>query len=638
MTRQGVRAWLLSRADAYATVVVALCLNVPLLSLALSRHLEGVNAASVAGVYAQLVFLGYYALLLFVFVTAFFALAAFSRRLAVGVGAGLLFLALTYLAANSFVHRVYRLHVDAFWLEYLMTSSDGLGAPPTLIATFAALVLAVAGVQWVLFRLARRIRRRGRLAGAFLGLSLAAFVASQAIHVVAYHRNDTRITSITPQLPFYYPVVSQKNAARYGDLLPLELTPDAAEATASLRYPLKPIRFADGAAKQRPNILLIVLESWRYDMMDSVVSPRIAGLARHASVFDRHFSSGNSTPSGIFGMFYGIHPTYWAAVKANSALIHNPVLIDALEARGYSMGIFAESHFEKHKIKDTIFRDIEVREPFRGHLDDQKDADMTERLIEFMDERKGDDPPWFGFAFYKSTHYSYWYPPEAARFRPSQKLNIPLAGNRKDPTLYLNDYRNSIYYADSLVGRVLDHLERSGAMENTVVIVTSDHGEEFNDNQAGYWGHTGNFTQYQTRVPLVIHLPGVTPRRTTTPTAHVDLPTTLLTRVLDCPGDPSDYSNGLDLFGPLPARRPLVLASYVNHAIVLDDDVHAIYPMYVQRYKLHDIRAAAGPPRPELVKQAMEEMHRFYSPEQGPHARKEAAPHRAARVARAGPG
>jgi membrane-anchored protein YejM (alkaline phosphatase superfamily) len=51
-------------------------------------------------------------------------------------------------------------------------------------------------------------------------------------------------------------------------------------------------------------------------------------------------------------------------VKANNAVVHNPVLIDALEANGYSFGIYANSHFERHKIKYAVFRGIEVHESF----------------------------------------------------------------------------------------------------------------------------------------------------------------------------------------------------------------------------------------------------------------------------------
>jgi membrane-anchored protein YejM (alkaline phosphatase superfamily) len=112
-------------------------------------------------------------------------------------------------------------------------------------------------------------------------------------------------------------------------------------------------------------------------------------LSRRSSVFLQHFSSGNSTPHGIFGLFYGIHPTYWAEVKANSAAIDNPVLIDALKDQGYAFGIYADSQFGRHKIKDTTFRGIEVHEAFAGATVDARDGDLTAQLFEFMEARYG---------------------------------------------------------------------------------------------------------------------------------------------------------------------------------------------------------------------------------------------------------
>ena len=143
----------------------------------------------------------------------------------------------------------------------------------------------------------------------------------------------------------------------------------------------------------------------------------------------------------MFSLFYGIHPTYWTAVKANSASIDNPVLIDVLGANGYAFGIFADSHFERHKIKDAMFRGIEVHESFTGKTPDAKDRDLTERLFAFMEDQHRAGKPFFGFAFYKSTHFNYYYPKDVAPFRPSLKLNIALANANEDPSLFMNDYR-----------------------------------------------------------------------------------------------------------------------------------------------------------------------------------------------------
>ncbi len=620
-TVAGIREWLARRADAYFYVVTALVLNMPFLSVALARHLEGVAYTSLAGVYVELVFLGYYALILLVLLSGLFAVLVFSTRLAVAAARVLMVSALFYLVVNSIIHHVYRFHIDAFWLEYLFTSYGGIGISPSLMAITVGALVAIIALEWGLFRLAGRLSHRGRLAGVFAAAIVVSFSVSQAIHIVGYDKNDARITSITPQLPFYYPIVSHRDALKYGDLVPLVTGSDRSGQSgeyASLHYPLHDVPCQVSAGKRLPNILMIVLESWRSDMMDALVSPNIHALSLKSSLFLKHFSSGNATPTGIFGLFYGIHPTYWTAVKANSAVIHNPVLIDALQANGYAFGIYADSHFGRHKIKDTIFRDIDVHESFAGDSPDCKDRDMNRQLIGFMDEQQRRQKPFMAFAFYKSTHYSYYYPESAARFRPSQKLNVAFAGNARNPALYLNDYRNSIRYVDELVGEVIHGMEESGLLKETIIIVTSDHGEEFNDNHANYWGHTGNFTRYQTQVPMILYVPWARARRVTEMTTHVDVPPTLIQEGLGCEGEVRDYSNGRNLFAKQKGERPLVLSSYVNHALIMGDDVFAVYPMYVQKYKLSDIKSPAGVPRGDLVKKAMEEMHRFYG---GPERR-----------------
>ena len=612
MIAKRVWPWLSTRVDVYVHLLTALCLNVPVLSLALMHNLEGVPALSYAGAYAQLVFVGYYGLLLAVLISLVFLLTAFSRSLAMASGAALMFLALSYVVIDSFVHRIYRFHIDAFWLGYVINSHSGMGVTPAVYLTIVAVLALIAVLQWALFRAAGRLKRPALAAG-FAAIAVVACLVSQAIHVLAYYRNDSRITSITPQLPFYSPVVSYKNATRYDDLAPDWTEPadtSPSSDAASLRYPLHPVYGKAGA--NPPNILLLLLESWRSDTMDSLVSPNIYALSKRSSVFLNHLSSGNSTPYGVFGLFYGLHPTYWKAVKANNAAINNPVLIDMLQANHYALGIYADSQFGRHKIKDAMFRGIEIHEAFSGTSPDARDADLTDQLIDFMEEQHGKKQPFFGFAFYKSTHYSYSYP-GPGRFQPARELNIALAGDPPDPTPYVNDYRNSVFYTDSLVGHILARLEASGLMKETIVIVTSDHGEEFNDNRAGWWGHAGNFTRYQTQVPLVFYMPGRPPRQVTETTAHVDVPTTLLTQVFGCRSE-SDWSNGRDLFTAPGPPRPFVVSGYVNHAFIMGNDVHAVYPMFVQSYTLSNINAHAGTAPPELARQVLEETHRFYQP------------------------
>jgi membrane-anchored protein YejM (alkaline phosphatase superfamily) len=64
-------------------------------------------------------------------------------------------------------------------------------------------------------------------------------------------------------------------------------------------------------------------------------------------------------------------------------------------------------------------------------------------------------------------------------------------------------YLTAVHYVDSLVGRVLDDLERRQLLDRTVVIVTADHGMQFEEHGLGFDGHGTGFTRSQLQTPLV---------------------------------------------------------------------------------------------------------------------------------------
>jgi uncharacterized protein len=612
-------AWFHRRARFYSQVVVVLCLNVPVLFVALSRYLGGVSWASVGGVYAGLVFLGYYTLILLVVITCLFLITGAWPRLFLAASGVLITLVLYYFLVDGVVYRIIKNHIDAFWLIYLATTFEGLGIGVPQIILGLALLAGVAALEWWLFRLAARVQAPRRWVIGQAVACVLAYGVSQTFHLVAYGANDTRIAAITPQLPFYFPIVSHGHSVKYRDQLPMIRETSAsglgAEAGA-FRYPLHEVSCSLSGRHRRPNIVIFLLESWRADALDSVVTPRMNAFSQRASRFLKHFSSGNSTPAGVFPVLYGIYSTYWDAVKANNALIHNPVLVDALEANGYSFGIYApHSHFERHKIKDAVFRGMEVHESFEGS-DDAQDRDMTEQLLDFMERQKATGKPFMTFAFYKSTHYSYYYPPDMAPFQPTKELNPMLASAADDPGPIRNDYLNSVHYVDALIGGLLERMEAQKLLDDTIVVITGDHGEEFNDNKDNSWGHTGNFTKYQIQVPLIVYVPWQQPRQVTAVTSQVDIPPTLMQEGLGCGQNTRDYSNGLNLFGPLPDRRPVVVSSYINHALILGEDVFVSWPLYMQRYKLDGSSHNVGWPAGDLLNEAVTGMGLFYGREE----------------------
>ena len=72
-------------------------------------------------------------------------------------------------------------------------------------------------------------------------------------------------------------------------------------------------------------------------------------------------------------------------------------------------------------------------------------------------------------------------------------------------------YLTAVHFIDSLFGGVLDDLERRKLLDRTVVVVTSDHGMEFDENGLGFTGHSTAYSEYQMHTPLVVRWPGRPP-------------------------------------------------------------------------------------------------------------------------------
>lgn len=104
------------------------------------------------------------------------------------------------------------------------------------------------------------------------------------------------------------------------------------------------------------------------------------------------------------------------------------------------------------------------------------------------------------------------------------------------------------------------------------MIVTSDHGEEFNDSKLNYWGHNGNFSDAQIKIPLVVSWPGMPAQEISHRTTAYDVSATLLKRVLDVQNPTEDFSVGQDLFDAR-NRDAFFVGSYNEDAIVAGEEV-----------------------------------------------------------------
>ena len=609
-----------SPVEHYRYLLTVLALNIPLIFVILLLNLNNVDSNPLTWVYIVTTILGYYILPVLVVITALWLALFYFRKTLTFVAGAVITIFVYYLLVDHFTYEIAKIHIDLFWLEWILNDIQGFGLPPSTIRNVLLVLVGMIALEIGIFVFARRFRRPRFIILAFAVVTVASFTVSQVIHVVAYQKSYNPITNLTPHFPIYVPITSYSNASKYEKLLPIsDSAADAGEATysGSLYYPLKEINCLPQPDADPPNFVFILLESWRFDTMNETVTPNIFELSKRSSVFNDHFSSGNSTVAGVFGLFYGLHATYWTAVKANASIIDNPVFIDVLEQNDYAFGIYSRSNFERHKLKDAIFRGLEIHESFAGRNKVEQDRDMVDRLKAFFRQQSDSTNPFMTFTFFKSNHYPYDYPPEDSVFQPAGDINLMFADNDTDPTLFFNDYLNATHYVDALIGDIVDELDSLGQLDNTVIVITTDHAESFNDNQANFWGHGTSFTKFQTMVPLVLHIPNREPQQVDYRTSHIDIAPTLLQEVFGCSSDITDYSNGRNLFDKPTGTRPLVVGSYVNHAFIIGGNVFEIYPMRTRKYRLDDIRGEATDPRPSELRTIMTEIGRFYEPPEG---------------------
>ena len=372
---------------------------------------------------------------------------------------------------------------------------------------------------------------------------------------------DPRVMAYAGVYPLYPRLTVKRFATRY---LGVELADreevDMPAAGILLDYPHTAPHLPAGGPT--PNMVIVVVDSLRADMLSPEVMPRTYELARDARVFRDHLSTGNATRFGLFGLLYGLHGSYWKAVYGEH---RSPALVDALLERGYEFRVLTSASMDFPEFRSTAWVRVErcVEDRLPSERPRGRDDGVARRFEEWLGAREHSEQPFFAFLLLDAPHQSYWFPPEEAPFQPcldevaySALADGATVAEREG---LFNRYRNAVRYDDGVIGRVLDALHAAGVADDTLVIVTGDHGEEFFEN--GLWGHTSNFTRAQTHVPLVLHGPGVPAGEETRPTSHLDVPATLLEL---CGADPAlrtDWTLGANLLDP-PSDRARVVAGW----------------------------------------------------------------------------
>ncbi|EIE1227859.1 TPA: DUF3413 domain-containing protein [Vibrio vulnificus] len=478
---------------------------------------------------------------------------------------------------DTIVFAQYRFHINAVVLELVMSGQIVSFPLITWLMVIGGVALLLAAQWWTIRWLENGAPVRAlKLGRKFALLTFAALLATNAIHIWAAAHAYQPVTTVKRYLPLFYPATADKFMRKQGwvDEEALERQKALAfKRKNDLNYPLAPLQTQP--VEKPLNIMLLVVDSWRADTFNADNTPNMWKYAQSGVVFNNHIATGNATRTGIFGLFYGIPGTYWHGFLANQ---QSPVLIDRLQALDYQLGIFTAAQLRKPEFNQTVFTKVEnLRIGSRGNWPSELDADLTQDWLAWYDQRDKSKPT-FSFLFYDAPH-GYDFPVDfEPKYEPMLKeVNYLKLNNDTDPTPFFNRYKTSVRYVDSMATKVLDKLKESGDLENTLVIVTGDHGQEMNDNKLNFWGHNSNFTDAQVNVPFAIFGPGVDAAKmqwsTEALTSHQDVVPTLMKHYLGVTNDVKDYSVGEDLLGDAVKRDWIISSNYSGYAIITEDNI-----------------------------------------------------------------
>lgn len=477
------------------------------------------------------------------------------------------------------VYDIYRFHINGFVLNMVTSSgASEIFRFDTMLyikeIVFFVLLVAACAVLWIAALRHRQWCTR-RMVLATLGITVGCTFYAHLYYVYAEFMKKQTAINCKKMLPHYYPLKARSLLRNLGFTPPNGYFASEGIGTASgaVFYPLHPI--VSEPSSGRPNIVFILIDSWNKRALDAECMPNTYSYASGSLWYDNHISACNRTLGGVFGLFYSVPSYYWDIFEERKV---SPVFFDELLRQGYHCQVYPGAEISDFIPFDrTVFRRIpDLNRRTDGNTVYERDCRLTDNFIADMKERANGGQPFFSLLFYDLPHSFELPEDKLAKFQPSWKyMDYSALNNDIDPTPVFNLYRNCCYQTDINIGRALQAIEDAGIADNTIVMITGDHGQEFNENRKNYWGHPSNFSKWQIGVPLICHYPGdsTATGRKTYRTTHYDIVPTLMQKVLGVKNPTSDYSMGYILSDSTSSRKWHTMSKYQSIVFIVDNDV-----------------------------------------------------------------
>jgi arylsulfatase A-like enzyme len=282
------------------------------------------------------------------------------------------------------------------------------------------------------------------------------------------------------------------------------------------------------------NVLLVTVDALRADMpwtgYPRSVAPKLSALAKKSIVYTRAYALSSYTSMSLAGLLSGRYPSELprnglATSGFEAEALMFPELLDDAKVR--AIGVHGHVYFLGATGINQGFDDwrvvprITVMPAKEGAIVDDQLADI---MIAALGEhqQKHAHKRFFAWVHFMDPHASYARHEGFPRFTDASDPGLGEIGQR-----LRNQYDAEVVFTDHQLGRLLEWLDKQPFGKKTAVVVTADHGEAFGEHKS-YFEHGFLLYEETTRVPLIVHVPGLAARRIETPRSHIDLARTLI--------------------------------------------------------------------------------------------------------------
>ncbi len=277
-------------------------------------------------------------------------------------------------------------------------------------------------------------------------------------------------------------------------------------------------------SESQPNVLLISMDTLRGDHVGAIgyerdTTPNIDALADEGATFLRAYSQAPNTAPSHTSVLSSLYPSVHGVHNHGQVLDESVVTLpEAFRAAGYATGAFTQL------VGETYRQGFETYVFLESPYDKGKGLGDTSMIEEWIGEKAAADAPFFMFLHSYDVHLPYGPPDEyrdkwasdydgqlPARIFRTQIDRINAGEMEMSPRDYqylLDLYDAELFRADEILGTLFDHLRELGILDNTIVVIFADHGEEFGEHQQ--WGrHNHSLYNELLHVPLIMRGPGV---------------------------------------------------------------------------------------------------------------------------------